>query len=311
VTTASLVLGPPSPLLFFVEVLLLLSLGTAALVVVSGADAGGIVRSPTHYFEPFLDRERDLAAGLGWQSSTWLAARTAFALAGLLIGVSTGIPVAVFGGLVAGIFAFPWAVAARAEKRRLRTERAFVAMVREIRDRMLANTAFDQALRDIAESVGGELGHHLAPLVGDRPIAEALVEVERRARSPLASQICTVFILARTRNQAALVRLLTDTVLPAANAALLIQTEGEVTLAQQRTVTYIMLLIEAVSLWYVTTVPSFHDYYASFLGQLTLVAIALLFLGLVWSVGLILKRPQWTRWDLQRLRREFEAAGLA
>jgi len=295
VTTASLVLGPPSPLLFFVEVLLLLSLGTAALVVVSGADAGGIVRSPTHYFEPFLDRERDLAAGLGWQSSTWLAARTAFALAGLLIGVSTGIPVAVFGGLVAGIFAFPWAVAARAEKRRLRTERAFVAMVREIRDRMLANTAFDQALRDIAESVGGELGHHLAPLV----------------RSPLASQICTVFILARTRNQAALVRLLTDTVLPAANAALLIQTEGEVTLAQQRTVTYIMLLIEAVSLWYVTTVPSFHDYYASFLGQLTLVAIALLFLGLVWSVGLILKRPQWTRWDLQRLRREFEAAGLA
>ncbi|MHB8507144.1 MAG: type II secretion system F family protein [Candidatus Dormibacteria bacterium] len=309
--THAIVLAPPTPLQFFAEVMLLLVLGCAAFWVVAGVDglalAGGIRRRA----EPFRERERDVAAGLGWSARTWAWARVAAVGAGILAGLSTGIPIAVVGGLLGGLFAFPWALAARAERRRLRTERAFVAMVREVRDRMLANTAFDQALRDIADTAPAELREVLSPLAGDAPMAEALVEVERRARSPLATMICLAFMLSRTRNQAALVDLLSDTLLPAATAALGIETEADVTATQQRTIVYIMLLIEGGSLWYVSSVPTFHQFYANVLGQLTLVVIAVMFLGLTWVVGRMLRRPAWTRWDMESVRGEFEGAGLA
>ena len=303
--------SPPSPVQFFGEVMTLLVLGCGAAYAVGGNDTAKLSRAARGILEPFLERERDLAAGLGWSVRGWASARVAAILAGFLLGLSTGIPVAIVGGVMAGALAYPWTLAARAEKRRLRTERAFVAVVREVRDRMLANTAFDQALRDIAETSTDELRAVLEPLVGDRPMAEALVEVEKRARSPLATMICVALMLCRTRNQAALVNLLSDTLLPTATSALAIETEAEVTAAQQRTIVYIMLLIEAGSLWYVSSVPTFHQYYTDLLGQLTLVLIALMFLGLTWLVGRIMKRPEWTRWDVDRLRREFEGSGLA
>jgi hypothetical protein len=303
--------APPTPFQFFAEVMLLLLLGCAAAFVVAGVDADALAVGPRRRLEPFLDRERDLAGGLGWSYRMWAWARVSAVLAGFLIGLSTGIPIAVLGGVLAGLFAFPWALSARAERRRLRTERVFVGVVREVRDRMLANTAFDQALRDIAESASGELRDVLAPLVGDAPMAEALVEVERRARSPLATMICVAFMLSRTRNQSALIDLLSGTLLPTASAALAIETEADVTAAQQRTIIYIMLLIEGGSLWYVSSVPTFHQYYANLIGQLTLVVIAGMFLGLIWIVGRLMKRPEWTRWDMDALRREFEASGLA
>jgi hypothetical protein len=300
-----------SPILLFTEVMLLLTLGAAGFWLASGGDLARPFATMHARVVPAVERQRDVAAALGWSVSTWITARVLAVLAGLFAGASTGIPVAVFGGLVAGMFGFPWVMAARGERRRLRTERSFVAMVREVRDRMVANTAFDQALRDVAENASGDLGRVLQPLLGDSAIAQALVEVDRRARSPLASMICVSFMVSRTRNQAALVNVLSNSLLPAAEAALMIETEGEVTAAQQRTIIYIMLLIEVGSLWYISTVPTFHAYYSNVLGQLTLVVIAVMFMGLIALVGRIMRRPAWTRWDVDRLRREFEAAGLA
>jgi hypothetical protein len=227
-----------SPILFFTEVMLLLTLGAAGFWLASGGDLARPFAAMRVRVGPGLERQRDVAAALGW-------------------------------------------------------------------------SVFDQALRDIAENASGDLGRVLQPLLGDSAIAQALVEVDRRARSPLASMICVSFMVSRTRNQAALVQVLSNSLLPAAEAALMIETEGEVTAAQQRTIIYIMLLIEVGSLWYISSVPTFHAYYSNVLGQLTLVVIALMFMGLIALVGRILRRPAWTRWDVDRLRREFEATGLA
>ena len=113
-----------SPLLFFAEVLVLLALGLVAVLAVSGFSPTRAGSRTGRLLEPFLDRERYVATGLGWSLRFWLCIRIGAFLFGVVVGTLIGTPVVVIGLGVLGVVAVPWWLTARASQRKLEMDRA-------------------------------------------------------------------------------------------------------------------------------------------------------------------------------------------
>ncbi|HSP65767.1 MAG TPA: hypothetical protein VLO10_06220, partial [Candidatus Deferrimicrobium sp.] len=135
---------------------------------------------------PIIERERDLAANLGWEWRTWVAVRLTLVVGGVGLGLLSRIWILVVVGGLVGTLGFRFAIAGRAASRRLRVERAFLGRLRDLRDRMaVGNQPLDTALQEIGRDPGPELAYVLAPLARGGSVADNIVAVGLRARSPV------------------------------------------------------------------------------------------------------------------------------
>jgi Flp pilus assembly protein TadB len=296
------------PLTFAVEILVVLALAAAAAALyLGGPDPDWRLRAE-EAVRPYLERQRDIAQGLGLSARGWLLLRATAALVGLGLGSLTGIPTVALGGLGLGLLGLPWLLAGRSAQRRLRMERSLSGLLVEIRNLMqVSNLSLDRALREAARNPPPELGSILAPMAGDAPLGEALTQVARRARSPLADLIVSALLIARTHNPLALVRVIDDVLIPVLKVTVEVQEENHATVAQQRAAAIAIGVIMLVLFAAVVHVPNLRAFYDSAPGQLVLAAVAAMYLGLVWLIGHVARPVRWVEWDIDALRRETEA----
>jgi hypothetical protein len=197
------------------------------------------------------------------------------------------------------LFGLRFALSGRAAGERLRMERAFLAELRHLRDRMaVGNQSLDSALQEIGLKPARPLRHVLSPLARGGPVVDNIVECAVRSRSPIVEQACIVLIVARTRNLDALISAIDDVLVPVADAQLAVHEEALVTLAQQRAVTFAMAGLLGFMFATVIRVDAFRAYYASAQGLVVLVLALAIFMALVSLLGRIVATPTWTRWDM-------------
>jgi hypothetical protein len=296
------------PLVFLVEILLVLALAGLAASIYLGAPGPELGIRLRGIVRPYLERQRDIAQGLGLSFRSWLALRLVAAGTGLGLGSLTGIPTVAAGGLGLGLLGLPWLLAGRAAHRRLRMERALAGLLVELRNLMqLSNLALDRALREAARNPAPELTLILAPLAGDEPIGESLTEIARRARSPLADLIVSSLLIARTHNPLALVKVIDEVLIPVLGVTVEVQEENHATVAQQRAASIAIGVIMLVLFAAVVHVPSLHAFYDSAAGQLVLLVVVAMYLGLVWLIGHVTRPVRWVEWDVDAVRHETEA----
>jgi hypothetical protein len=299
---------PVPPLVFAAEIVLVLALSAGAAALFLGIDLERRRVRWRELVQPTAERQRDLALGLGLRLRSWLLLRLLCTAAGLGAGAMTGVPTLAAGAAALGLFGLPWLLAGRAARRRLGMERALTGLVGEVRDLMQqSNLALDRALREAARGPAPELRHVLAPLTTDEPVADCLAEVARRARSPLADMVVSALLIARTHNPMALVRVVDDVLQPLLEVSVELQEENHATVAQQRAAAFAIGVIMAALLAAVMRVPSMQAFYLSPAGQLVLLAVFAMYLGLVWVIGQVGRPLQWVAWDVDALRRETEA----
>ncbi len=205
---------------------------------------------------------------------------------GIGLGLLSRIWILVLVGALVGALGFRFAVAGRAAARRLRVERAFLGRLRDLRDRMaVGNQSLDTALQEIGRNPGPELEYVLAPLARGGSVADNIVAVGLRARSPVVEYACAVLLWTRSRSMDALIEAIDQLLLPVGEAQLAVQEESSVTLTQQRAVTVAMSLLMLVMFAVVVRVDSFRTFYQSLQGNVVLVVVVLLFALLVGLLG--------------------------
>jgi uncharacterized membrane protein (DUF485 family) len=289
---------------------LVVVIACAAAAVAAILDVDIQALRPRHAPSPFLERERDLAANLGWRWRDWVAVRLTLIVAGIGLGLVSRIWILVLIGALVGAFGFRFAVAGRAASRRLRVERAFLGRLRDLRDRMaIGNQSLDTALQEIGRNPGPDLDYVLAPLASGGSVLDNIVAVGVRARSPVVEYACAVLLWTRSRSLDALIEAIDQLLLPVGEAQLAVQEEASVTLSQQRAVTVAMSVLMLVMFVVAIRVDSFRSFYQSAAGNAVLVAVVLIFALLVSLLGLIVRVRTWTRWDLRRLADEQERLG--
>jgi len=297
------------PVLLVVGVIVVLASACAVAAAILDVDLG-MLKPPRDRRFALLEREKDIAAGLGWPWQRWVVLRVTFIGVGLLLAWVTGVTLLWLIGPIAGAVGFRFAFAGRAASRRLRMERAFIGQLRNLRDRMaVSNQSLDTALQEIGRNPGPDLSNVLAPLARGGSTIANIVEMGVRARSPIVEQAAAVLIWARSRSSEFLIQTIDTVLIPVGEAQLAIQEESLVTLAQQRAVTLAMSSLIAVMLAIALSVDTLRAYYQSFGGQVVLVVVGLLFTALVVLLGLIVRPQSWTRWNLRRLADEQDRLG--
>lgn len=288
----------PESVVLVAGVALVLACGIAIAALILGAHLPSLHRvSP-----PLLERDRDLATALGWPWRTWLLARGTSVVAAVAVGVVSGVwllvPVLAAAAVVGGRFA----VAGRAARRQLRMERAFLAQLRLLRERMaLAHQSLDTALLELASQPSAEVAQVLAPLRAGGSITENIAACGMQSRSALVETCCAVLLWARTRSLDALIDAIDTVLLPVGEAQLAIEEESLVTLSQQRAVIFAMSALLAVMLLSLLRVDSFRAYYTTPTGTIVLFLALVLFCFLTAAVTRIVRVARWTRWDLRAM----------
>lgn len=257
-----------------------------------------------------LEREKDIAAGLGWPWQQWLGVRLGFTLLFFILGLRTGI---ILMYVAAPAFAFMgsrFALAGRSANRRLKQERAFLQRLRDLRDRMsISNQSLDTALQEIGRNPGDSMEYVLSPLARGGSTVANIVEVGIRSRSPIVEYACGVLIWSRSRSLDSLIEAIDEILLPIGEAQLAVQEESMITLTQQRAVTFAMAGLMFAMFMVVTTTPNFKVFYTTTLGNVVLAVVLAMFSGLVAMLGVIVRIGSWTRWDLIKLARQQERLG--
>jgi hypothetical protein len=287
----------PEPVILVSGVALVIACGAGVTMAILGC---GLSLPPqVRAQHVLLQQERDVAAALGWPWRNWVVMRLAVAMVLIAVGLISGVwLLAALLGVI-GIAGARFAVAGYAARRRLRMERAFLAQLRVLRDRMaIGNQSLDTALQEIGREPGPALEWVLRPLAGAGSVIDNIVECGVRSGSPVVENACGVLIWARSRSIDALIATIDDVILPVSEAQLAVEEESLVTLAQQRTVTFAMAALMGLMLVTILRVESFRAYYQSAAGTGVLAAAVALFSGLVWSLGHIVRVERWTRWNM-------------
>ncbi|MFN2568004.1 MAG: hypothetical protein ABR564_00155 [Candidatus Dormibacteria bacterium] len=253
-----------------------------------------------------VEGERDMAARLGWPPRRWFALRLLCTVLGLSVGILSHVALLMVSGAFAGFLGFRFAMSGRAMGRQLHMERAFLAQLRNLRDRMaVSHQSLDTALQEIGRNPGSpELAHVLAPLSRGGSVVDNLVESGVRSRSPLIENAFGVLIWARSRSLDAIIQAIDEVLTPVGEAQLAVREEAMVTLTQQRAVTCAMALLMLVMFGAVMRVEVFRSYYETVTGNLVLGLVLGLFTLLVLLLGMIVRIDSWSRWDLRRLAGE-------
>jgi hypothetical protein len=299
----------PLPELLVVGVVVVFACACGGAAALLGLDLRRL-KPPRDRRYRLLERQKDIAAGLGLQWQRWLAFRAACVFLGLLAAWWTGILLLYVVAPVAGWAGTGFAFSGVAAGRRLRMERAFLGELRNLRDRMaVSNQSLDTALQEMGRQPSADLTTVLSAL-GERGSTLAnIVEMGLRARSPIVEQSAAVLIWARSRSSEFLIRTIDGILLPVGEAQVALEEERITTLSQQRAVTVAMAVLLGVMLFLVLRVDSLRIFYQSLVGQVWLLAAFGIFSLLVTSLGAIGRQSTWTRWDLRRLAEEQERLG--
>ena len=299
-----------SPVFTFSLYLAFLALAGALAAVIGGTDLSSRPRRWVARTSPVIEAERDLAASLGWQFRSWVILRTTTVAAALALGVLSGIPLLAVAAPVATLFAVPYLLSGRAAARRMKRERSLVDWVRTMVSRMRRNQGVDVVLRDGGLHPPYGLEWILAPL-GDSNLVldEALVKMADRARIPEAEMLCLALLASRTRRQEDLVVLLESVVLPVMEAKLQEQVDALEAMTQKRSQAVAMSLIMLGMFLALIRVDAIRHGYASPVGQAVLVVTAVVFGLVLFLVSSLYRVGTFTRWDLERYRRELRALG--
>jgi len=299
-----------SPVMTFSLYLAFLALAAGLAASLGGVD---LLRRPgvaAGRLRPLVDRERDLAASLGWTLRTWLALRVIAVIGAFAVSLPVGIPLLLAAAPLAMIFAIPYLFAGRAATLSLRRERTLLDWVRTMVSRMRRNQGIDVILRESGLHPPYGLEYILAPLADTSLlIDEALVRTAERARIPEAEMLALALLASRTRRQEDLVVLLEHVVLPVMEAKLAEQTDALEAMTQKRSQAVAMSLILLFMFLALIRVDVIRHGFATFAGQVLLVITAVTFALVLMLVSRLYRVSTFTRWDLERYRQELRGLG--
>lgn len=294
-----------SPLLFFIQILILLALGLIVMIAASGFSPRGTRRRVVELLEPLLERERYVASGLGWSLQVWLSIRLgAFGL-GLAIGTLIGTPVVILGLGVVGLFGVPWWLTARAAQRKLEMDRALIPfMINLVNLLSQGQQTLNHALKDLAQNPDQRLAYALEPLKTAESVSDALVEVARRGLSPMLERVCVDLMLSIDQTPEAFIEQANKILIPQYDQDLEVQARNHAALAGGRQNGLIVIMVMALAFIVVMRVDSLRVAYASVVGQIMLVIDGILVMGILWVLGMMTPKTPWVRWDLAAVREQ-------
>jgi hypothetical protein len=296
-----------SPIVFYGQILLVLVLALllGTLVTQTGGRRG---RSGPSRLAPLLEREEVRAVALGWTLKTWLWVRAVSAATGLIAGLVIGTPVVIVGCTLVGLFAVPFLLGPFSDRRRLQMERALVDQTRAIVDLIqTSNQTLDEALTDAGANPLPVLHRVMAPLADtQQSIRSRLIEVDRRALSPIANRICADLLLSLDTSPEAFVIEATEVLIPQYEADLTLQERNHAIAQGSRQAGYIVAGLMTFMFIVVMHVDNFRAAYSRPLGQAVLVVVAALVMLIFWVIGQLTPRAHWVRWNLGEIRAQLE-----
>ncbi len=294
-----------SPLLFFIEILVLLAAGLVVILIVSGFRGRGIGSRSRELLEPLLDRERYVATGLGWSLKLWLCIRLGAFAAGMIAGLLIGTPVVVLGLGVVGLFGVPWWLTARAAQRKLEMDRALIPfMINLINLLSQGQQTLNHALKDLAQNPDPRLAYALEPLKHADSVSDALVEVARRGMSPMLERVCVDLLLSIDQTPEAFIEQADKILIPQYDQDLEIQARNHAALAGGRQNGLIVILVMGVAFVVVMRVDTLRAAYASLVGQLMLVVDGVLVISVLAVLGMMTPKTPWVRWNVAAVREQ-------
>ncbi|HYW25161.1 MAG TPA: hypothetical protein VE953_13425 [Terriglobales bacterium] len=296
-----------SPIVFYGQILFVLVL---ALLLGAFATRSGGRRPPRgpSPLTPLLEREEARAIALGWSLKAWLWVRCISAATGLVAGIVIGTPVVIAGCALVGVFAVPFLLGPFSDRRRLQMERALVDQARAIVDLIrTSNQTLDEALTDAGTNPLPILRRVMAPLADtQQSIRGRLIEVDRRALSPIANRICADLLLSLDTSPEAFVVEATEVLIPQYDADLTLQERNHAIAQGSRQAGYIVAGLMTFMFVVVMHVDNFRTAYSRPLGQVVLVIVAGLVMLIFWVIGHLTPRVHWVRWNLGEIRAQLE-----
>ena len=294
-----------SPLLFFIQVLLLMALGLVVLLAASGFSPGSVRQRLRSLLEPLLERERYVASGLGWPLRVWLTIRLGSFGVGLAVGTLIGTPVVILGLGAVGLFGVPWWLTARAAQRKLEMDRALIPfMINLINLLSQGQQTLNHALKDLAQNPDPRLSYALEPLKNAESVSDALVEVARRGLSPMLERVCVDLMLSLDQTPEAFIEQANKILIPQYDQDLEIQARNHAALAGGRQNGLIVVMVMALAFIVVMRVDSLRAAYASFVGQIMLIIDGILIMGILGVLGMMTPKTPWVRWDVAAVREQ-------
>jgi Flp pilus assembly protein TadB len=288
-----------SPTLFFIQVLLLTSLGlTVLFFLLTGSSKSG-PRARFKALDPLLERERYVATGLGLEFRTWVILRTSTIALALTVGTLIGTPVVILGFAALALFGLPWLLTARAAQRKLEMDRALVPfMISVVNLLSQGQQSLDQALKDLAQNPDRRLAYALEPLRNTESVSEALIQVARRGLSPMLERTCVDLLLSMDQTPEAFIEQAERILIPQYEQDLEIQTRNHAALAGGRQNGLIVIVIMALAFLAVMRVDTLRAAYTTFFGQIMLIIDASMTMGILWLLSMLTPRSDWVRWDV-------------
>ena len=298
-----------SPIVFYGQIVLVLVLALLYGALVAGRTGPG--RRPVRErprLTRMLERQESRAVTLGLSLRAWLWIRAISVVAGLITGLVIGTPVVIVGCVAAGIFAVPFLLGPFTDRRRLQMERALVDQVRAIVDLIrTSNQTLDEALTDAGANPQPILRAVLRPLADtEQSIRDRLIEVDRRALSPIANRMCADLLLSLDTSADAFVAEATEVLIPQYEADLTIQERNHAIAQGSRQAGYIVAGLMTLMFVVVMHVDNFRAAYSRPLGQVILVVVAGMVMLIFWVIGQLTPRARWVRWNLLEIKTQLE-----
>jgi len=294
-----------SPLLFFIQTLVLIALGLVVLLAVGGFSPRGTRQRLVRRLEPLVDRERYVASGLGWSLQVWLTIRLGAFAIGLIAGTLIGTPVVILGLGVVGLFGVPWWLTARAAQRKLEMDRALIPfMVNLINLLSQGQQTLNHALKDLAQNPDPKLAYALQPLRFAESVSDALVDVARRGMSPMLERVCVDLMLSLDQTPEAFIEQAQKILIPQYSQDLDVQARNHAALAGGRQNGLIVIMVMALAFVVVMRVDSLRAAYASLVGQIMLIIDGVMVMGILAILGMMTPKTPWVRWDLAAVREQ-------
>lgn len=298
-----------SPIFFYGQILFVIVLG-----LLLGAIALGRAQKPTlpnarrSRLRPLLEGEEARAVTLGWSLKAWLWLRAISAVTGLIVGIVIGTPVVIVGCLAVGVFAVPFLLGPYTDRRRLQMERALVDQVRAIVELIkTSNQTLDEALTDAGQNPQPILRRIMQPLAETQhSIRDRLIEVDRRALSPIANRMCADLLLSLDTSPEAFVVEATEVLIPQYESDLTIQERNHAIAQGSRQAGYIVAGLMALMFLVVMHVDNFRAAYSRPLGQIVLLVVGGMVMAIFWIIGRLTPRAGWVRWNLGEIKTQLE-----
>jgi hypothetical protein len=298
-----------SPFGFLALLLTALALIALAAAIASGSFHPRAQNRYRHLLQQLFRPDDVLAGQLGMTIQVWFLIRVGAAVAAFVVGLIAGsIPLGVAGIVLAWI-GVPWYMRLRADRRQLRVSEGLFAWLNQVTNarRAAASRSLPSILADRAADPGLLLRDILAPLASQQgTLRDRLVEVARRAHSPLCDQMVIALIVARDYAPHEFVRLVDEQLNPTMQQDLELMRRNRTIVVQEYTTVLIVCGLMAAMLLFLVRADAYRSFYSSPGGLLVLAVVSAFVAFVIWWIGNIVKPARWVQWDVDGLTRRLE-----